>query len=77
MSHPSWHTAPVRRKIEFVELVRRRCRETASPVARARAQMAVTLALMVRDESLPDDLPGAAERLVRLVARTRREVPAA
>lgn len=46
-------------------------------MARARAQMAVTLALMVRDESLPDDLPGAAERLVRLVARSRREVPAA
>jgi hypothetical protein len=62
----------MRRKVEFVS----RVRDRAKALPWRKEQMAVSLAISVNEDSIPDDLTWAADRLVSLVLRLRREVPA-
>jgi hypothetical protein len=60
------------KKSEFLIRVREQGRRFPHRVA----DMAYTLAVNVDEDTLPDDLDAAASRLVTLVARVKRAVPA-
>lgn len=55
------------RKTEFVRLVR----ELGRGISREAAHQAYLMALQINEESLPDDLPAAASRFVRLCERCK------
>lgn len=75
MSHPVCYRAGMQTESvqgEFVDRVRR----LVAGWPAAKAQQAVSLALSVDPDSLPQDLDRAAANMVGLLARVRRMIPA-